>query len=54
MTDRRDPILASQSPDVAAPSGRRLPVLLRRSFVLLVLCGSINAVAGLLILEEDE
>jgi hypothetical protein len=54
VTDRRDPILASQSPDVAALSSRRLPVLLRSAFVLLVLCGSVNAVAGLLILEEDE
>lgn len=54
MTDRRDSILASQSPDVAAPSGGRMPALLRRVLVLLVLCGSGNAVAGLLVLEEDE
>ena len=54
MTNRRDPILASQSPDVAVPCGRRSQVLLGRAFVLLALCASVNSAAGLQILEEDD
>ena len=54
MTDHRDPILASQSPDVAVPCGRRSQVLLGRAFVLLALCASVNSAAGLQILEEDD
>ena len=54
MTDHRDPILASQSPDVAVPCGRRSRVLLGRAFVLLALCASVNSAAGLQILEGDD
>ena len=54
MTDRRDPLLASQYPDVAVPCGRRSQVLLGRAFVLLMLCASVNSAAGLQILEEDD
>lgn len=54
MSDRRDTLLASQTQDVAAACSRRLQELCRRAVVTLMLCASINSVARLQVLADDE
>lgn len=54
MTDRRDPLFASQSQDVAASWGRRLLVLSRHAVVMLVLCVPVDSPANSRALADDD
>ena len=54
MTDRRDPLLANQTHDVAASCGRRLLALCGHAVVMLVLSLLVDSPANSRVLAEDE